>query len=252
MSRYGSASVPFFFLDSFDLCDQSLVSITGPDLDVTLERTDGFGQTHEAHTPVGLRAATMAVEGFFDDGDLGTLAAFITPGAVSRILTTGVAGNVAGQNVSILTGAFAGKVRRMPKREELTKAAADIRSSGAVLLNGVILQPLATKSATWDTQGAESVDNGASSANGGTAVLHVKAQTGFTGTVVKVRHSADDVTYADLLTFTTVTSWTPPTAPPAVAAQVATVAGTVNRHLAMSGTPTGAGSITCMVAFARG
>jgi len=167
-------------------------------------------------------------------------------------VTTGVAGNTAGANVSIMAGAFAGKVRRGPKRGEITKAGGDMTGSGAVYLNGVLLQPLATKSANWNTEAAESVDNGASTAAGGVGVLHVKSNSVATSVLVKVRHSADDVTYADLITFSAVTPWTPPTVPPATAAQLVSVAGTVNRHLAMSGALTGAGSIACIVAFARG
>lgn len=250
--KYGSQSVPFLFVDAYDLLDHSLLSVDGPEVEPVIERTDGLGQSAEVHTPVGLRKGRLSFDGYFDDGDLGTLAALITPGGVSRIVTTGAAGNVAGANVTIMSGAFAGKVRRGPKRGEITKAGGDFVTSGAVYLNAVLLHPLTTRVATGDTQGADSVDNAASSAAGAVAALHVKACSGVTNVVVKVRHSADDTTYADLITFTAVTPWTPPTVPPAVAAQLASVAGTVNRHLAVSYTFTGAGSIQFAVGVARG
>jgi hypothetical protein len=83
----------------------------------------------------------------------------------------------------------------------------------------------------------------ASSVNGGAGYQQVSALSGFTGFVGKIRHSADDTTYADLVTFTNVTS--------APNAQRVTCAGTVNRYLCFDGDVTGSGSITAMAAFAR-
>jgi hypothetical protein len=87
----------------------------------------------------------------------------------------------------------------------------------------------------------------ASSNNGGVAYLAVSAFTGFTAVTVKVRSSADDTTYADLVTFAPVTA--PP--PDVTAAQRVTVAGTIARYLSVSGTVTGAGSIQPVVGFKR-
>lgn len=83
--------------------------------------------------------------------------------------------------------------------------------------------------------------------SGGNGYLQVTALTlgGYTNVVVKVRHSADDVTYADLLSFVAVT---------AVGAQKVAVAGTVNRYLAASHAFGGAGSgqsVTYFAGFAR-
>jgi hypothetical protein len=83
----------------------------------------------------------------------------------------------------------------------------------------------------------------ASSVNGGAGYQQVSAFSGFTGFVGKIRHSADDTTYADLVTFTNVTS--------APNAQRVTCAGTVNRYLCFDGDVTGSGSITAMAAFSR-
>jgi hypothetical protein len=82
------------------------------------------------------------------------------------------------------------------------------------------------------------------SRNGGAGYLEVSAYSGFTSVVVKIRSSPDDVTYADLITFTTVTA--------APAAERIAVAGTVDRYLCVTGTVTGSGSITPFVGFARG
>lgn len=83
----------------------------------------------------------------------------------------------------------------------------------------------------------------ANSTGGGIGFQQVTAFSGFTGYVGKVRDSADDVTYADLVTFANVTS--------APAAEAVTVAGTVDRYLACDGNVTGSGSITVFIGFAR-
>lgn len=87
----------------------------------------------------------------------------------------------------------------------------------------------------------------ASSNNGGVAYLAVSDFTGFTGVVVKIRSSADDTTYADLVTFATVTA--PP--PDPSAAQRVAVAGVIPRYLSISGTVTGTGSIRPFAGFRR-
>jgi hypothetical protein len=100
----------------------------------------------------------------------------------------------------------------------------------------------ALSAATADTDGA-SVDNSASSANGGGGYLQVTAFSGFSGAVIKIQHSTDDAVWADLITFTTVASG--PTT------EVMTVTGTVNRYLRYQIDITGSGSITFAVGFGR-
>jgi hypothetical protein len=83
--------------------------------------------------------------------------------------------------------------------------------------------------------------------NGGTGYLEMTALTlgGYTSVTVVHRHSDDDVTYADLLTFTTRTT---------IGAQRVAVAGAVRRHLAQSIAFVGAGSgasCTYATGFAR-
>lgn len=87
----------------------------------------------------------------------------------------------------------------------------------------------------------------ASTNNGGVGYQQVSDFTGFSGFVGKIRHSADDITYADLITFANVTA--PP--PDASAAQRLTVSGVVNRYLSFNGDVTGAGSIKPFVGFKR-
>lgn len=78
---------------------------------------------------------------------------------------------------------------------------------------------------------------------GGVGYCAVSAFSGFTGVVMKIRSSADDVTYVDLITFTNVTA--------APTAERIAVAGTIDRYLCASGAVTGAGSITPFIGFSR-
>lgn len=84
-----------------------------------------------------------------------------------------------------------------------------------------------------------------STVNGGVGYQAISAYAGFSATVGKVRHSADDTTYADLVTFADLGSTYTPTG------QRVTVAGTINRYLCASGAVTGSGSVTPFQGFCR-
>jgi hypothetical protein len=81
------------------------------------------------------------------------------------------------------------------------------------------------------------------SPNGAVGYLQVTAYSGFSQAVVKIRDSADDTTYADLLTFATVTI--------APLADRQTVAGTIDRYACVDGDVTGSGSLTLLVGLCR-
>lgn len=107
-----------------------------------------------------------------------------------------------------------------------------------------------TFSVAVDTSGSSGAGTGgsfvlSSTVNGGAGHQQVTAFSGFTGYVGKIRHSADESTYADLATFVNVTS-----GPNGQC--VAVAAGTtINRYLCHDGDITGTGSITVLSAFCR-
>lgn len=103
---------------------------------------------------------------------------------------------------------------------------------------GVSLHDLVAE--TTSASGSSVDDNGASSANGAVGSLHVTAANG-TSVVVKIQHSTDNVSFSDLITFTTATGLT---------SERKTVTGTVNRYVRASWTVTGT-SFTFAVVFAR-
>lgn len=90
-----------------------------------------------------------------------------------------------------------------------------------------------------------SVDNAASTANGGAAILHVTSVSASDSIVVKVQHSTDDSVWADLITFTSATA--------AGSEHKEVAAGTtVNRYVRAQSDVTGTGvSIAYQCNFAR-
>jgi hypothetical protein len=241
--KYGSGSVGFLLVDGYDLIALTDVhEATLPEPEAVTEESHGLGKQWFEHLATGMRRATAALEALYDDAVDGMLDLLVGGEQTERIVCWSVTGNAVGAKFIGQRG-FAGKVRRGLKRAGLTRVNVDVTVSGQVD-EGIVLQPLAAKTADWNTEGADSVDHGASTANGGVAYQQVRAMTGFTGFVGKVRHSADDVTYTDLATFANHTA--------ARGAQRVAVNGTVNRHLAYQGDVTGTGSIEVMAGFCRG
>jgi hypothetical protein len=115
------------------------------------------------------------------------------------------------------------------------------QTDGYTDFNGVTL--VDWSAATADAS-STAIDNGASTANGGVAHLHVSAFSGLTSDAIILEHSANNSVWATLGTFTTVTG---------VGSERLVIAAgtTVNRYLRISDDVTGTGSITRLVAFAR-
>lgn len=121
--------------------------------------------------------------------------------------------------------------------QQVVKSNAQFHSSSG-LERAVIALALATKSTTAN---GTSIDQLASSANGGVGYLQV---TGFTGTggTIKIQHSTDNVTFPDLVTFAASTT---------ISAQRVAVTGTVNRYIRAQWTIGGSSSLTVQVMFCR-
>lgn len=103
---------------------------------------------------------------------------------------------------------------------------------------GIVQHPATSLSATTN---ATSVDNGASSANGAIAILHLVA-TSSGDFALKVQDSANNSDWSDLITFSSDGS--------AITSEVGTATGTVDRYTRFQATRTG-GSCTPVVSFAR-
>jgi hypothetical protein len=242
MAKYGGSSVGFLLADQFSLLPSTITGITGPDIESVLEDVTGLGDTWAQHLASGLRKAAVGVDGLYDDLTTGLAKSLEGAENTSRVLSFTIHGNSYGAKATCAAGAFGSKWSRVAQIGGLTKARAQYAVSGAVDDDAVILFPLGAITADTNTEGANSQDHGASTAGGYAAYLHVTAYSGFTSVGVTVRHSVDDVTYADLATFASVT---------AVGAQAINGVGTVNRHTAVNLDVTGSGSITLAVMLKR-
>lgn len=248
MSKYGSPSVDAVLVGGYNLVSY-LTSIGSVRKAAVLEERTGLGDDWRKHGDTTLREYTMGpYEGWYDDTatsgiDVRALAELGTTAVVCELRDT----NAVGKQFVGMGGAWVSDYERMITIGESHKVAITFQGSGEQD-NGVILHELSVEPDDGDTEGTDSVDNGASTANGGAGYVQLTALTldGGTNLTVKVRHSADDVTYADLLTFTALT---------AVGAERKAVTGTVNRHLASSWSYTGSegagATATLFVGFAR-
>lgn len=239
MAKYGQSNVGFVLVGGYDFKGYA-TEISPIETESMFERSDTLGDSWEEHLPVGVRKSYFTIKGFYDDDAASMNGVVVGNTSTERVVCIGPDGNTIGKKFIGFQGVYSAKVSRVMSRGALHKCEIPSVISGA-REDGVILQELEAKTGDWDTD-SESVDNSASSSNGGSGYLQVTAFSGFTDVVYKIRHSADDSTYADLITFTTVT---------AIGAERKTVSGTVNRHLLVSGDVTGTGSATAMVGFYR-
>lgn len=247
VERRGPADA-FLLADGYDLTASVVQGLNAKTINRLEGPFVGLGNNRDQYAPIGVRGHELTQgPAFFDTATgrshaaLGAPNVTADPNATARIVCFGVDGEVIGRFFTGYEGAFQSEYELLAAGEELQKAVGRYAVSGEGN-DGVILQPVEAKTADWNTEGSP-VDNAASSANGGVGYLQVVLSTGFTNFVGKIRHSTDDITYTDLITFTDNVS--------APFAERIAVAGTVNRYLAFDGNVTGSGSITVFCGFSR-
>jgi hypothetical protein len=144
-------------VDGYDLTAALVESINRSSEAVT-QQTNPFGSTSEAHTPVGVTKAMLAVGGGYFDEAVDLLHAGIadsglsdTVAAVARIVCLFNEGHVLGNHFTGYEGAYSQKYEPILANGALTKANVTYQVTGQVD-EGVILQPLAAKTVDWDTK----------------------------------------------------------------------------------------------------
>jgi hypothetical protein len=208
---------------------------------IEVAETTTFGSSAKTYI-TGLNDGTMSFSGMFD-GDANAVAAVLE----SIIANDSTPAITLAHDAGLTIGSSCVMAEAKQTAYDITVPVADVVAlSGEFqvtggLRNGIILAGKAT--ATTSANGA-SVDGSASSALGARANLHVTANTMNGATVIKVQHSADNSTWADLITFTSVGATT-------LTSETATATGTVNRYLRYQVTPAGSGSITFSVSLSR-
>jgi len=209
--------------------------------------TTTFGSANKTYA-IGMKDGTVSLEGLWAGDATGVdevLAAAVTSDT-KNIITVGTEGATLGRRAKLvntdetsyeISGAVA----------DMVTISAEAQASGTVggFDGGVLLAANQTVTATVANTG---VDNAAASTNGGVAHLHVTTNTRNGAITVKVQHSSNNSTWADLLTFTATTSAT------TTSERIEVAAGTsVNRYLRanVSGFAGSSGSATITVGFAR-
>lgn len=218
-------------LDEYDLtgyANQASVTNELQTVDVTV-----FGNADHAFLG-GLVSGTASVSGLFDAAGSDTIAAAAYgSGSVLSIAWPGF-GTIG--NRSALLNCRSVEYAPRATVDDAVRFTLNAQGNGAVRI-GIVLKDLAAETSTGNFS---SVDNGAASSLGAVGNLHVTAFSG-TNATIKITDSTNDSTFADLITFTTVTG---------VTSEHKTVTGTVNRYarVELSGSFT---SITFAVTFGR-
>ncbi len=242
--KFGAKDCAFFLVDGYSIL--GVVTELSDEVEALTEDAKVLGEAWPKPTAVGVRQGALTQNGFYDDATASVNDALNEQQGVARVVNYGYEGNTIGKTCVGLAGSYASKFARISQGNGLTKANAAYAVSGAVEAP-VILHEHAAEAGDGNTEGAESVDSGAGTASGASGYLQVSSVTlsGRPSVTVKVRHSADDITYADLIAFTAVAART---------AERKTVAGTVNRYLASAwawGGAGGAPTATFMVGLHR-
>lgn len=123
--------------------------------------------------------------------------------------------------------------------DNVVAVSAEAQSSSGIEA-GVCLHVLGAEST--GTTNSSSYDGSASSTGGASAIVHCTAITA-TSAVVKIQDSADNASFSDIITFTSITT--------AGSSERVAITGTVRRYVRATVTVTGAGSFTYTVSFCR-
>lgn len=208
---------------------------------VETAETTAFGNNSKTYI-IGLKDGTISLAGMFD-GDSGAIDPIIQAklGVENSIVTVLPAGGTIGNRAIIAQTDLTSYDISSPVAD-VVSVSAELQADGGID-TGVSLHALGAETATGT---ATSVDNSASSSNGGVGHLHVTANAHDDTVTIKVQHSADNSTWADLDTFTVVSASTTTSERRVVAAGT-----TVNRYIRASHTLAGSGSVSYQLSFAR-
>ena len=230
------------FLDEYDF--STYFNNVSASTTIDTAETSAFGTSAKTYV-LGHRDGTVSLSGMFEATEsTGTDQYFASAlGSATKIkLIVAPEGHSNGAG-AILLQADDTSYEVSSAIADVVQASAEFQSTDAVE-HGVILSSGAAISATGNGTG---VDNTTSSLNGGAGFLSVPVNTRNGTIVVKIQHSADNSTFADLATFTTVTSTQKTSERVEVASNT-----TINRYLRVAYTVAGSsGSATPVVAFTR-
>jgi len=233
MALKSSADVGFLLLGGKSVLAAPLKTINET-RERLMEQSDGLGDSDDKWSPVGVGTFEMTQEGFFDSGT--NLYHQALEAADPQVLMYAPLGNVIGDHLTGLS-AVRTSYAVLPARGAFHKANATYRAeTGPEKLGNTRITAHHVARTTAGPTDTASYNWLASSANGGVGYLGVSALTlgGYTSVTVAIRDSTDDITFADLITFTAVTA--------APTAERKTVTGTIDQYTLTRHTFNGAGT----------
>lgn len=209
--------------------------------EIETAETTTFAATDKTYI-VGLADGTISTSGLFDSTANASDA--VLNGMIQQednTFTVLPEGNTLGNRAIIANGELTSYEISSPVADVIA-ISAEIQADGGLLHGVALAAGVTTSSASAATT---AVNNGSATYSGGLYNLHVTSNNRDGAATIKVQHSSDDVTYADLVTFTNVSA-------SATVGESITSTGTVNQYLRTLSTLAGAsGSVTYHVAAAR-
>lgn len=241
MAKRGSADVGFFLVDGQDVLG-TLTQVADTH-SAGIQDVSVLGSAWRAQAFTGTREATITQEGFYDDAAGSVHDALSSGPGVSRVLAYCLEGTATGARFIGYKGAVEVKYDRQVALGSLHRAQAEYRANGPVD-DGRTIRTYKAAGATGASTGTP-VDNGVSS-TGAAAYLEYNAAAGEAN--IRVLHSADNITYTTLFTFTKTAA--------GHGAERLYTSGAVERYLAVDVTTASAtgniGALNYFVGVARG
>lgn len=234
--RHGKTTA--VFLNGTDMSPFLNEATTTQEIETT--ETTTFGTQDKTYI-AGMSDGTISTSGLFDS----------TAGASNAVLsgtllledntfTVLPEGVVAGRRSVLANGQVTSYEISSPV-SDVVSISAEVQADGG-LYHGVALTGLQVIGASGSVA---AINNGSATSQGVLANLHVTGNTRDGNTTIKVQHSADNITYVDLVTFSVLSA-------SATDGESVTSTGNVNQYLRADATLAGtSGSVTYHLSIAR-
>lgn len=239
MSGFKHGRNAVVLIDEFDVSAYFMGSDVSAEVD--LPDTTTYGATAHRRQVVGLKEGMLSLQGYHDTVAGGSQAVLkaIYGSATASVVTLGVEGTTLGAPAAMLSAREKSLKSGSPV-DGVVPISSELSADGGVDMAGLFLHALGAETATGD---GTSIDNGGATSNGGVGHIHCTAKTGTPTLDSVIQDSADDASFATILTFTQLT---------AAGKERMEITGAVRQYVRESHT-IGGGSpnITYAVAFAR-
>ena len=209
--------------------------------------TTAFGDSNKTYI-VGLADGTVSLSGMFDNSADGLDAQVDANTAqANRIFTIMPAGSLSGSPAQLIQGQLT-SYEVTPAVGDVVTVSAEIQASGSLgSINGgkVISSSTVNLTASNSIASLTAIDFSAAATNGAIGHLHVTSNTGNNTLTIKLQDSSDNVSFADLISFSAVSA-------SGTTAERVEVDGSVDRYVrAVVTSSITSGSATYTTALAR-